>query len=526
MSFIDAFLNVLAIIGIIVAGGFLVFFLGDVLLSILEPRRKQKQQEEEISQSNEFSLEEAKTQEQEQVFSMEDTVTEQKFTMDEEVQPVDYDAAEAEKRSLGIVEEQPVQKEEETDINALFNDDEDFDFSDNFDFDKLFEEDQKVIEEKSSEEIAESDILPILPATVAQEVAGNDPEFEAKLQKEIESLKAELEEQKALYADLKQQAKNNEEKWEIEKADLEKLYKDAEEIMEEKPVANLSLEEYEERLEVLRARLKVNEKELKANKKEFLPLKRVRKNLDKDKEKLRRREALVAKQKVMLYGVNNISDIDQEKAQKLAEDLDLLDGLKVSVRHCEEVMEANKDRYPVLETANRILLTQNQEIKDDIAQCEEAIKNLKGNVNDDGAELKMVAEQPAKEVVETPAVEEVAEVQQETIEEVKQEEVSVEELIQTANETINSSETEKVLVIAGGEDIAEDDKPKRKRGRPKKESSADIEQQSFDNFSLDEEPKFDFEAEPYKFDFDADEPSLEDLMAIEEEERRNSEDKF
>ena len=98
---------------------------------------------------------------------------------------------------------------------------------------------------------------------------------------------------------------------------------------------------------------------------------------------------------MLLYGVNNIAEIDQEKAKKLAEDLDLLDGLKVSVRHCEEVMEANKDRYPILETANRILVTTNEELKADIQACELAIRKLNGEdvVTAGGRVLGVVAVQ-------------------------------------------------------------------------------------------------------------------------------------
>lgn len=497
MTFIDAFLNVLAIIGIIVAGGFLVFFLGDLLLSILEPRRKEKDSEEV-----EEVVAEEPTLEKQQAFTLEEepTVSEEKFVMDDESVAVDYDAAQRERESLGIVDQQQEDVFEE-DINAIFNDDEDFNFNDNFDFDKLFDEEEKV-EETSSEKIAESDILPILPATVAAAVAGSNPEYEEQLKKEIESLKNELEEQKSLYESLKEQSKNNEEKWEIEKADLEKLYKDAEENMEEKPLASLSLEEYENRLEVLRARLKVNEKELKANKKEFLPLKRVRKNLDKDKEKLRRREALVAKQKVMLYGVNNITDIDQEKAQKLAEDLDLLDGLKVSVRHCEEVMESNKDRYPILETANRILVTQNREIKEDIEECENAIKALKNGNNTDETAVAVAQTEP------TP---------------VAKEEANAEELIANANEAINAEEKQEVLVAVENAE----EKPKRKRGRPRKETVAPV---------VAEEPKFETNIENvtmedvfapfenHEFDYDAEEPSFEDLFAIEQEEKDKKDD--
>ena len=79
----------------------------------------------------------------------------------------------------------------------------------------------------------------------------------------------------------------------------------------------------------------------------------------------------------MLYGVNNYVDIDEEKAKKLSEDLDLLDGLRLSVQHCEEVMEQNKDRFPILAKTNEILVEQNRQIKDDIAEVEVAIAKLK-----------------------------------------------------------------------------------------------------------------------------------------------------
>ena len=86
---------------------------------------------------------------------------------------------------------------------------------------------------------------------------------------------------------------------------------------------------------------------------------------------------MVAKQKVVLYGVNNYTDIDEEKAQKLAEDLDLLDGLKLSVQHCQEVMEKNQDRYPLLEQIYNLLSSQNTQIKQNIKDIQEAIERLK-----------------------------------------------------------------------------------------------------------------------------------------------------
>ena len=92
--------------------------------------------------------------------------------------------------------------------------------------------------------------------------------------------------------------------------------------------------------------------------------------------------ALVAKQKVELYGVNNIADIDEEKAKKLSEDLDLLDGLKLSVQHCQEVMEKNEERYPLLEQIFNLLSSKNASLKADIATHEKMLARLNGSNGD------------------------------------------------------------------------------------------------------------------------------------------------
>lgn len=112
---------------------------------------------------------------------------------------------------------------------------------------------------------------------------------ESKLRKEIQQLKQDLYEQKIEYERIKIESEQNETKLKTELTELKQLYDQAEQQEIEKPTALLSKEEYEKRLEILKARLKANEKELRANKREFMPLRRVRKNLDSDKKKLRRR---------------------------------------------------------------------------------------------------------------------------------------------------------------------------------------------------------------------------------------------
>ena len=55
----------------------------------------------------------------------------------------------------------------------------------------------------------------------------------------------------------------------------------------------------------------------------------------------------------------------------------MLEGLKLSVQHCEEVMAANKDRYPILENTYNILTNNNEALKADIKATEEAIEKIK-----------------------------------------------------------------------------------------------------------------------------------------------------
>ena len=53
----------------------------------------------------------------------------------------------------------------------------------------------------------------------------------------------------------------------------------------------------------------------------------------------------------------------------------------MSVKNCEDLLEKNKDRLPVLEQAYNILNENKDQIEKDIADCENAIAALKEKNN-------------------------------------------------------------------------------------------------------------------------------------------------
>ena len=164
------------------------------------------------------------------------------------------------------------------------------------------------------------------------------------------------------------------------KAQLEELNKKLEvaQTAQVQVVAiNMTEEECLARIEVLEERLKNVKKDYKINLKEYKPLKKVMTDLEKYQTKLRRKETLVAKKKVALYGVNNYVDIDKEKAEKLANELELYQGLRLSVAHCEEVIAANKERFPILEHTNNILEDQIAHIEADLVSARETLQRIR-----------------------------------------------------------------------------------------------------------------------------------------------------
>ncbi|MGN1227504.1 MAG: hypothetical protein ACI4TX_02570, partial [Christensenellales bacterium] len=468
----DAVLNVLAIIGIVCLGAFIIVFICDLILSISgnkngiffkkketiyeeEPKQEQnynmekvenlslyderlsaieerqnsidmqKAEEEEralrekLAFDRQYEIENVSDKEREQDERLSDleAKNEELLRLLEEKDDDDIQTEEVESVSQNsFLEDVEDEEDDYDDIIAAINkmrEEEDaiVDEDDYIEEETVVENDETVIDnndnDSDGEEVQEEVLFEDLSATeddvvqpTVEEVASasdiKDDEYYKTLSQEIAELKKELEEQKRIMEQDKIEAQEREETLRKENELLAEELEDAKQVQEEvaevSPIL-LTEQEYNNRLEMLKERLKENEKQLRKIKKEFKPLERVAKTLERDKEKLRRREAIVAKQKIVLYGVNNYIDIDEEKAQKLAEDLDLLDGLRLSVQHCEEVMEANKDRYPILEQTYNILVNNSEQINADIKQLEEDLAKLKANADngDDDAHQEVVA---------------------------------------------------------------------------------------------------------------------------------------
>ncbi len=196
--------------------------------------------------------------------------------------------------------------------------------------------------------------------------------------KELDELKLDkdkLDAEKEELLKYKKVALDRENELEQMSQEREQLERELEELRQrgENQKPYYSREHYEQKLAELEAELKETEKDLRSNKREFIPLQRIKKSYDRDQEKLRRKEAIVAKQKVAIYGSKNSANIDPKRKEKLEEDVKVLKELKESVFHCEQVLNQNKDRYPVLEKANKILTKTYNRLLSDIESVKAAI---------------------------------------------------------------------------------------------------------------------------------------------------------
>ena len=209
------------------------------------------------------------------------------------------------------------------------------------------EEEEEVVEEPVEDEIEEGSVEPVAQI---QEIQDNSEELE-KANQEIEDLKAQL-------AEMNQK--------------LEEAMTEKEEVS-----VNMTEDECLARLATLEERLKSAKKDYKTNMKEFRPLQRVMKQYEKYIRKLRKKDAQLANKKISLYGVNNYVDLDKEKAENVLNESELVEGLRLSVSHCEEVINANKDRYPILEHTNNILENQISNLEEDIETTKQILAKIR-----------------------------------------------------------------------------------------------------------------------------------------------------
>lgn len=352
-------LNVVIVLGIIIAGGFLIFFLGDLLISIIDPKGEEERIKNKKKDSAKKAAEKIETLPEADKEELKEDPQVAAILAEIEETP---EEAEEEVKAEPVVETYQVEEVEEAPEEEV----------------KEPTEEEKLAEARAALERRKEEILKRMQAQLEEdedEEEEEEEEAEEEVEEVVEEVPAENEEAAAIRAEL-EEAKRALEAERARNAALAAELNNVPTQTVEVAAPTKTREEYEAQIAILETRLRDNEKELKACKKEYLPLAKVNKTLANDEKKLRRKEAIVAKQKVMLYGVNNYEDIDEEKAKKLAEELDLLDGLKLSVQHCHEVMENNKDRFPVLEKMYFILKAQNEQIKADIAEAELAIKNL------------------------------------------------------------------------------------------------------------------------------------------------------
>ena len=370
MDFGSAVLNVLAVIGIIIVAGLVIYLLAALVVSIIDKKEVRPFKSNEESRAEEREEQRLLLENRDYQLSFDDEKKEEPKVEEEpkEVgESIDLDLADEEKKQIeerqkainANVEEVEEEPADDDDLEAMYA--------------KLINDINSEATEEAEEEPAEEVEEPVeepaeeeeeVEEEPAEEPVEEEPVEEEQPNKEMEELRAQL---AALQAEKEALAKQLEEKPAVETVETE------------------SLESLLARKAVLEERLSASEKELKANKKEYVPLSRIKKNLESDKAKLRRKEAVVAKQKVVLFGVNNYV-VDPEKEKKLSEDLDVLDALRLSVQHCEEVMKENEDRYPILEKTNGILTKQVEELRSDIADLDARIAKLQGEDNGADAE--------------------------------------------------------------------------------------------------------------------------------------------
>lgn len=380
-------ITVVVVLGIIVAGGFLLYFMGDLFMSLSHKKKDEntiaKRQEEQNKALEERinALEKADEikKDPEIATILYNGAVVEDYNPDEEKeeeQEATEEVSEEEETEEPETSEEPTEETNEETSEETEEEDDTTEFIRQRRM-ELMERLARMQAQEEEEPTEEEDAVDLTDSNEEETAEETTEETE-----ETEETPEEPEAEETTETTEETTEESEEEEPKTEDADKVAVYEEAKGDVNALASA-MTLDELEAKLAEEQEKLKANEKELRKCKKEFIPLRRVKRTLESDEKKLRRKEALVAKQKVVLYGVNNYADIDEEKAKKLEEDLDLLEGLKLSVQHCEEVMEKNSERYPLLEKIFNLLSSQNTEIKEDIKELQEAIDSLKATDTDD-----------------------------------------------------------------------------------------------------------------------------------------------
>ena len=371
MAVLKILLDVLGIAAIVIFGSFVLVLLADLFLSTLDKREGiffNKNKKEEPAPQEEPVKEEPEEEFVEEIEPEEAAPEPEEEPVVEEYNPEDEEVVAApepeEEEEDDLSELRPILKE--VTEQALKELDE--------------EGEAKVPQEEPVEEEPEEEKEEVVEETTSEVVETINEETE-RLEAKIKELdeRQQARENSRRFANIARmnatlnRIKRNTEK--IAKAEPEKEHTEVtvtEEVTMTKP--RFQKQYYVDRLEKLQAELKDSNRELRQINKEYLPVAKVKKVYDRDINKLRRKEAIVAKQKLAIYGVNKSGDVDEKKKAKLEQNVKELKELKDSIFECEKVIKANKDRFPALEKSHKLILKQIKRINDDIVSTKESIE--------------------------------------------------------------------------------------------------------------------------------------------------------
>lgn len=379
-----AFVSIIAIVAIVVIAGGIIAFLGHMIIGVFDKDRQAtntktealdysqyKQLENSDSRTNEYdfsAINMAKAQKEKEELQNNNKDDElfkllENNDSDDDIKEIEERLKNQEqpKPAPAPVVTAPVEEDADEDLNSLL---------DEISGDVVDEEKDRINEENNNQ-------TSILSRYNIDDILNNIQE-EEEPEEVVEEEPEELEEPEDLEDNSEELEKANQEieTLKAQLAEMNQKLEDARTVKEEVSI-NMTEDECLERLATLEERLKAAKKDYKINMKEFRPLQRVMKQYEKYIRKLRKKDAQLANKKISLYGVNNYVDLDKEKAENVLNESELVEGLRLSVSHCEEVINANKDRYPILEHTNNILENQIANLEADIESTKQILAKIR-----------------------------------------------------------------------------------------------------------------------------------------------------